>query len=277
MPGVTHVPYPNCYRCPINLKYPSCQVACVDTIKEEILKTTIPPDEVAAIFVEPIQGEGGYVVPPPDYFKKLKTIADEYGILIVADEVQSGSGRTGRFLAMEHFGISADIVTLAKGIASGMPLGVTISRESLMAWGPGSHANTFGGHPISCEAALKTLELLKNGMMDNAARMGNYLLERLRTMKSKYRLIGDVRGLGLMIGIELVKNRETKERAIEERNEVIQACFRKGFLIVGCGENTIRFIPPVIISLKEADEALSLFEEALYETEQKRFPLKKVV
>lgn len=277
MPGVTHVPYPNCYRCPINLKYPDCQIACVDLIRDEVFKTTVPPEEVAAIFIEPIQGEGGYVVPPPDYFKKLKALADEYGILIVADEVQSGSGRTGRFLAMEHFGISPDIVTLAKGIASGMPLGATISRNSLMSWGPGSHANTFGGHPISCEAALKTLELLRGGLMENAARMGNYLLERLRAMKSKYRLIGDVRGLGLMIGIELVKNRETKERAIEEKNEVIQACFRKGFLTVGCGENTIRFIPPVIITKKEADEALSLFEEALYETEQKRFPLKKVV
>lgn len=277
MPGVTHVPYPNCYRCPINLKYPSCQIACVDMIREEVFKTILPPDEVAAIFIEPVQGEGGYLVPPPDYFKKLKILADEFGILIVTDEVQSGSGRTGRFLAIEHFGITPDIVTLAKGIASGMPLGVTLSRASLMTWGPGSHANTFGGHPLSCEAALKTLELLRNGLMENAARVGAYLLKRLQEMKLKRRLIGEVRGLGLMIGVELVKDKESKERAVEERNELIEACFKKGFLILGCGQNTVRLIPPLVITEKEGDEALALFEEALHETEQKIFPLKKGV
>lgn len=277
MPGVTHVPYPNCYRCPINLKYPSCQIACVDMIQDEVFKTTLPPEEVAAIFIEPIQGEGGYVVPPRDYFKKLKALADQFGILIVTDEVQSGSGRTGRFLAIEHFGITPDIVTLAKGIASGMPLGVTVSRSSLMTWGPGSHANTFGGHPISCETALKTLELLQNGLMENAARVGAYLLKALQEMKLKHRLIGDVRGLGLMIGVELVKDKESKERAVEERNEIIGACFKKGFLIVGCGQNTIRLIPPLLITEKEGDEGLAIFEEALHETEQKRFPLKRVV
>ncbi|HXN07862.1 MAG TPA: acetyl ornithine aminotransferase family protein [Nitrospiria bacterium] len=276
MPGVTHVPYPNCYRCPINQTYPSCGVACVDTIRE-VLKTTLPPDEVAAIFVEPVQGEGGYVVPPPDFFKKLKSLADEFGILIVADEVQSGSGRTGKFLAIEHFGVVPDIVTLAKGIASGMPLGITVSRDSLMTWGPGSHASTFGGHPISCEAALKTLQLLREGLMENAARVGSYILKKLQEMKLKHRLIGDVRGLGLMIGIELVKDRETKERAVDERNEVVQTCFKKGFLIVGCGQNTVRFLPPVIITEKDADRALSLFEEALTEIEQRRFPVKKIV
>ena len=277
MPGVTHVAYPNCYRCPINLKYPSCGVACVETIRETVLKTTIPPDDVAAIFVEPVQGEGGYVVPPPDYFKKLKALADEFGILLITDEVQSGSGRTGKFLAIEHFGVVPDVVTLAKGIASGMPLGITVSRSSLMTWGPGSHASTFGGHPISAEAALKTLELLKGGLMENAARVGTFLIKRLNELKLKHRLMGDVRGLGLMIGIELVKDRESKERAVEERNAVVQACFKKGFLVVGCGQNTVRFLPPLVITEKEAAEALALFEEALTETERKTFPLKKAV
>jgi 4-aminobutyrate aminotransferase len=277
VPGVTHVPYPNCYRCPINLKYPLCEIACVDFIKDEVFRTTVPPEEVAAIFVEPIQGEGGYIVPPVDYFKKLKKLADAFGILLVTDEVQSGSGRTGKFLAIEHFNVVPDIVTLAKGIASGMPLGITVSKASLMTWGPGAHASTFGGHPISCVASLKTLELLKNGLMDNAATVGNYILARLNQMKDKHRLIGDVRGIGLMIGIELVKDRETKEKAIEERNGIIQACFQKGLMVVGCGQNTLRFIPPLVITKEDADIALGLFEESLSEIEKKPAKLKEVV
>ncbi|MHB8482311.1 MAG: acetyl ornithine aminotransferase family protein [Nitrospiria bacterium] len=277
VPGVTHVPYPNCYRCPINLKYPSCGVACVEYIKDEIFKTTVPPEEVAAIFVEPIQGEGGYVVPPSDFFIKLKKLAEEFGILLITDEVQSGSGRTGRFLGIEHFNVTPDIVTLAKGIASGMPLGVTVSTASLMTWGPGAHASTFGGHPISCVASLKTLELLKNGLMENAEKVGNYLLGRLKGIKEKHRLIGDVRGIGLMIGIELVRDKETKERAIPERNEVVQACFQKGLLVLGCGQNTVRFIPPLVITREDADIALGLFEESLTEVEQKSVTLKKVI
>ncbi|MBI1822448.1 MAG: acetyl ornithine aminotransferase family protein [Nitrospirae bacterium] len=277
VPGVTHVPYPNCYRCPINLKYPSCGIACVDYIKDEVFKTTVPPEEVAAIFIEPIQGEGGYVVPPIDFFIKLKKLADEFGILLVTDEVQSGSGRTGKFLAIEHFNVTPDIVTLAKGIASGMPLGVTVSKASLMTWGPGSHANTFGGHPISCVASSKTLELLKNGLMENATKIGDYLLGRLKEMKENHCLIGDVRGIGLMIGIELVKDQETKERAISERNEIVQACFQKGLLILGCGQNTVRLIPPLVITREDADIALGLFEESLTEVEKKSVKLREVV
>jgi 4-aminobutyrate aminotransferase len=240
----------------------------VEWIREDLFKRSIPPEEVAAIFVEPIQGEGGYIVPPPEFYQKLYELAKEFGILFVADEVQTGMGRTGRMMAMEHWGIVPDIIALAKGIASGMPLGATVSQTEVMDWVPGSHASTFGGNPISCQAALTTIELLEEELVENSARVGEYILGRLKEFQKEFEMIGDVRGKGLMIGIELIKDRETKKKAIEERNAVIQRCFEKGLLILGCGENTIRLIPPLIITQREADTALTILEEVLKKIEK---------
>ena len=265
VPGITHIPYAYCYRCPYNLTYPGCGLECVHWIEDTLFKTTMPPEEVAAIFVEPIQGEGGYIVPPPEYHKALKGIAKKYGILYVADEVQSGMGRTGNMLAAQHFGVDPDIVALAKGIASGLPLGATIAREDIMDWEAGSHASTFGGNPISCRAALTTIRLLDEGLMANAKRQGERLMAGLRTLQQQYECMGDVRGLGLMVGVELVKDRETKERAVQWRGNIVKKAFEKGLLLLGCGENTIRFCPALTVSESEVDVCLNIFEEALRE------------
>ena len=268
VPGVTHVPFPYCYRCPYHRHpYPGCSIACVDWIREDLFKRSVPPEEVAAIFVEPIQGEGGYIVPPPDFHKKLYELAKGFGILFVADEVQSGMGRTGKMMAIEHWGVTPDIFALAKGIASGMPLGAMVSQSEVMDWVRGSHASTFGGNPISCQAGLTTIELLQEGLIENAGRMGEYLLSKLKDLQKRFRLIGDVRGKGLMIGIEIVRDLETKEKAIEERNRIIQTCFEKGLLLLGCGENVIRLSPALIITQREADLALTILEEVLKKVE----------
>jgi 4-aminobutyrate aminotransferase len=240
----------------------------VEWIREDLFKRSIPPEEVAAIFVEPIQGEGGYVVPPPEFHKKLYNLAKEFGILFVADEVQSGMGRTGKMMAIEHWDVIPDIFALAKGIASGMPLGAMVAQSKVMDWVRGSHASTFGGNPISCQAALTTIELLEEELIQNATIQGEYLLKNLRDLQKQIRLIGDVRGKGLMIGIEMVKDKRTKEKAIEERNAVIQGCFEKGLLILGCGENVIRISPPLIITQREADMALSILVEVLKKVEK---------
>ena len=261
VPGITHVPYAYCYRCPAHSAYPGCGCACVEWIREDLFKRSLPPEEVAAIFVEPIQGEGGYIVPPPEFHQKLFKLARDFGILFVVDEVQTGMGRTGKMLGIEHWDLVPDIVALAKGIASGMPLGAMVSQSEVMTWIPGSHASTFGGNPISCQAALATIELLQGGLIQNAASMGDYILGQLRELQKRFPLIGDIRGKGLMIGVELVKDPVTKEKAVEERNRIIQACFEKGLLILGCGENVFRLIPPLIITKKEADTALTILEE----------------
>lgn len=268
LPGVIHVPYGYCYRCPYNLKYPDCNIACVEAIKDTVFRHVVSPEEVAGIVVEPIQGEGGYVVPPPEYHQRLHELAQEYGILYIADEVQTGMGRTGKMTASEHYGVIPDIVALAKGIASGMPLGATVAPSRIMDWGPGAHANTFGGHPISCETALVTIDLLLSGIMNNVTMISHYMMDRLHWMQKKHRLMGDVRGKGLMIGVELVRDRETKEMAVKERNQIIQKCFQKGLLILGCGQNVIRFMPPLMIGRQEVDTALSIFEEVLTEVEK---------
>jgi 4-aminobutyrate aminotransferase len=263
VPGVTHVPYAYCYRCPAQSSYPGCGCGCVEWIREDLFKRSIPPEEVAAIFVEPIQGEGGYIVPPLEFHRKLFKLARDFGILFVVDEVQTGMGRTGKMLAIEHWDLVPDIVALAKGIASGMPLGAMVCQSKVMNWVPGSHASTFGGNPISCEAALTTLDLLEEGLIRNAALIGNYLLDQLKSLQRRFPLMGDIRGKGLMIGVEMVRDPVTKEKAIEERNRIIRACFEKGLLILGCGENVIRLIPPLVITRKEADTALTILEEVL--------------
>ena len=265
IPGITHIPYAYCYRCPYHMSYPECGMECVRWVEDTLFRTTVPPEEVAAIFVEPIQGEGGYIVPPPEFHRELQKIAKKYGILYVADEVQSGMGRTGKMFAMEHFGVVPDIMALAKGIASGMPLGAMVARSDIMIWEAGSHASTFGGNPVSCSAALATIELLEAELMENAKIRGEYLMTELRELQKSMECMGDVRGKGLMVGVELVKDRETKERASDWRNEVIQKAFQKGLLLLGCGENTIRFSPALTVTGEEIDTCLSIFEESLRE------------
>ncbi|MFH1351520.1 MAG: acetyl ornithine aminotransferase family protein [Pseudomonadota bacterium] len=265
VPGITHIPYAYCYRCPYNLSYPQCCLACVHWVEDTLFRTTMAPEEVAAIFVEPIQGEGGYIVPPPEFHKELYAIAERYGILYVTDEVQSGMGRTGKMFAMEHFGVVPDIIALAKGIASGMPLGAMISRADIMDWEAGSHASTFGGNPISCQAALATIQLLEEGLMANATAQGERLMTGLRQLQNTYECMGDVRGMGLMVGVELVKDRETKERATTWRDKIIQNAFRKGLLLLGCGQNSIRFCPGLTVTAEEVDVCLTIFEEVVKE------------
>jgi 4-aminobutyrate aminotransferase len=265
VPGITHIPYPYCYRCPYNLCYPDCGAECAHWIEETLFRTTMPPEEVAAIFVEPIQGEGGYIVPPLEFHQELRRIASNYGILFVVDEVQSGMGRTGKMFAIEHYGVEPDILALAKGIASGMPLGAMVAPADVMDWEAGSHASTFGGNPISCQAALTTIQLIEEGLMENAAVQGERLMKGLRALQNSYECLGDVRGKGLMIGVELVKDRETKERAIKWKGEVIAAAFRRGLLLLGCGENSIRFSPALTVTEDEVDVCLTIFEEAVRE------------
>ncbi len=269
MSGVYHAPYANCYRCPLGLKSESCAADCLNFIDDELLVHLVSPDEVAAIMVEPIQGEGGYVVPPKAFIERLRAITKEHGILLAVDEVQSGMGRSGKMFAMEHFGVEADIVSVAKGIASGMPLGITASRAEVMDWPPGAHASTFGGNPVSCAAALATIKLLREKLVKNAADVGAYLMDGAKALADRHPLIGDVRGKGLMIGIELVRDRQTKERAVEERNAVVQAAFRRGLLILGAGRNALRLSPPLVLTREQADIALKILDESLGEVEGK--------
>jgi 4-aminobutyrate aminotransferase len=265
VPGITHIPYAYCYRCAYNLTYPQCGLYCVRWVEDTLFRTTVPAEEVAAIFVEPIQGEGGYIVPPPEFHKEFYKIAKKYGILYVADEVQSGMGRTGKMFAMEHFGVTADIMSLAKGIASGLPLGAMIAPAKIMNWEAGSHASTFGGNPLSCRAAMATIELLEKNLMKNAANQGERLLKGLRKMQKTFECMGDVRGKGLMAAVELVKDRETKEPATEWRSRIIKKTFEKGLLLLGCGENSIRFSPSLTVTSNEIDTCLSILEESVKE------------
>lgn len=263
MPGVHHVPYAYCYRCAYGKTPDSCAVECVQAIETELFRTLLPPEEVAAIFVEPVQGEGGYVVPPKKFFDELRRLADEYGILLVFDEVQSGMGRTGKMFACEHFDATPDILTLAKGIASGLPLGACIARAEVMDWPAGAHATTFGGNPVAVAAALTTLEILEQELVSNAARVGAHLMSRLRDLPSRIATVGDVRGLGLMIGIELVKDQRTKERHPILRDAVVQKCFERGLLVLGAGPNTIRLCPPLVINQAQADYAADVIETCI--------------
>jgi len=263
MPGVYHAPYANCYRCPVGLKPDSCAAECLSYLEDQVLIHLVSPEEVAGIIVEPIQGEGGYVVPPKVFHQRLRDLTRKHGMLLIADEVQSGMGRTGRMFACEHFDLDVDIVTIAKGIASGLPLGVTAARADVMTWPPGAHASTFGGNPVSAAAALATIKLLKDGLVKNAEVVGEHLIGRLRELQQKHAIIGDVRGRGLMIGIELVRDRTTKERAIEERNRIVQEMFKRGVLILGAGRNAIRFAPPLVLTKDQADTIVRIFDESL--------------
>jgi len=266
MPGVYHAPYPDVYR--FTGSADACAEASLSFIRDQILVHLIAPDEVAAIVVEPIQGEGGYVVPPAAFLQGLRELTEKHGIMLVLDEVQSGMGRTGKMFAAEHFGLKGDIVNVAKGIASGLPLGVTSSRADVMDWPPGAHASTFGGNPVACAAALATIKLLREKYVSNAATVGEFLVAGLRDLQGRHEIIGDVRGKGLMLGVELVRNRQTKERAVEERNALVQAMFRRGVLILGAGKNAIRLAPPLVLTMDQAKTLLKILDDSLAEISQ---------
>ena len=269
VPGVYHAPYPDVYRS--GLSPDATADRCIDFIEGELFVHLVAPDEVAAIVVEAIQGEGGYIVPPDSFLERLRAIATEHGIQLIVDEVQSGMGRTGKMFAIEHARVAPDVITIAKGIASGLPLGVTTAPSILMgAWPPGSHASTFGGNPVSCAAALATIRLLRESLVKNAEAVGAYLIEGARALMDKHPLIGDVRGRGLMVGIELVRDRRTKERATTERDALVRDCFTRGLLVLGAGRNAIRLSPPLVLTKEEADIALRILDEALTATRTAR-------
>jgi len=266
VPGVTHVRYPDVYRgCSAGPQEAEAfALGCARFIEDKLFKTTLPPEEVAAIFVEPIQGEGGYVVAPTVFMQELRRICDKHGILLVADEVQSGVGRTGKWFAIEHTGVQPDIVCMAKGIASGMPLGVMMSRADIMDWVPGSHASTFGGNPVCIAAALATLDVIERaGLLANSAEVGNHMVKRMSDWTNKYRIVGDVRGRGLMIGVDIVKDQGTKEYAPELRDRIVQQAFERGILFLGAGPSAVRISPPLVVSKEEADVAIDALEESI--------------
>ena len=266
VPGVTHVRYPDVYRgCEGGAQEAEAfALGCARFIEDKLFKTTLPPEEVAAIFVEPVQGEGGYLVAPAVFMQELRRISDRHGILLVVDEVQSGVGRTGKWWAVEHTGVQPDIVCMAKGIASGMPLGITMSRAEIMDWVPGSHASTFGGNPVSIAAALATLDVIENeGLLANSAEVGNHILGRMADWPRRHRLVGDVRGRGLMVGVEIVKDQQTKEYGQSERDRIVELAFERGILFLGCGPSTVRISPPLVVSKEEADVAIDVLEECI--------------
>jgi 4-aminobutyrate aminotransferase len=264
-PGVFHAPYPTPYRPAPGCDAASCAAASLSHIENQLLMHLVSPDEVAAIIFEPIQGEGGYIFPPPDFMRGLAELTRRCGMLLIADEVQSGIGRTGKMFAVEHYGVEPDILVVAKGIASGIPMGLTIARDGIMDWPAGSHSNTFGGNPLACAAALATLKLVSEKLVANAADVGQYLLDKVTDLAVRQPLIGDVRGLGLMIGIELVRDRQTKERATSERDALVMAAFRRGLLVLGAGRNTIRLSPPLVLSREQADIAIDILDKSLTE------------
>lgn len=264
LPETTHVPYANCYRCPFKMTYPECGLYCVDFIEDFYFKKFLPPEEVAALFFEPIQGEGGYVVPPADYFKRIKKLMDKYGILMVDDEVQSGMGRSARWFAVEHFGIEPDILCSSKALASGLPLGATIARSELMDWEKGSHASTFGGNPVCCAAANSVIDVIREeDLLKKAEKNGHDIMKRFNEVKAKCDLVGDVRGKGLMIGVELVKDGETKEPASKEAQEVMMRSWRKGVAVITAGTSTIRIAPPLNTPKELLEAGLDIIEESL--------------
>ncbi|MCE4606802.1 MAG: aminotransferase class III-fold pyridoxal phosphate-dependent enzyme, partial [Desulfurococcales archaeon] len=267
VPGVIHVPYPYSYRCPFKSETPEeCGDSVLEYIEDWILSKIVDPSEVAAFIVEPIQGEGGYIVPPDNFLPGLRKLADEHGILLITDEVQSGVGRTGKWYAVEHWNVEPDIITSAKGIASGLPLGVIAGKAKVMSLPPGSHASTFGGNPVSLAAAEAVIDVIKEeNLLENAARQGEYIMKRFRELMDSIELIGEVRGKGLMIGVELVKNRDTKEPAKKEMSWIINNAFKRGLLVISAGVSTLRIAPPLIITREEADKGIEILEGLLRE------------
>ncbi len=266
VPEVVHFPFPYCYRCPWKQTFPECDYYCVDYFKEQYLEKFVPVEDLAAYFFEPFQGEGGYVIPPPEYFKRMGFLRKE-GVLSVADEVQTGIGRSGRFFAVEHFGLEPDIISVAKGLASGFPLGgIVASAEIMDSWEPGQHASTFGANPVAVEAALATLDVISSEkLVENAVKMGAVAMRRLEEMKVKYEVIGDVRGKGLFVGVEVVKDKKTKGRGVREAEAIVRACFKDGLILILAGMNTLRVVPPLNILREELEEGLDVMECAIAE------------
>jgi len=259
---VVHSHYAYCYRCPLNLEYPQCGIACALEIERTVFKRELSPKDTAAIVDEPIQGEGGFIVPPPQFHKEIRRICDENDVLLIADEIQSGGFRTGKFMAMENFGVRADIVCMSKSIGGGIPLGATLSDSKIMSWPPGAHANTFGGNLLAAAGGLATLEFMESSKLgEKAIEKGTYLMKRLNELKEEYAIIGDVRGIGLMIGVELVK--ENKDPAIDERETIVKKALEGGLILLPAGDSVIRFVPPLIIKKNEIDKGLEIFEDAL--------------
>ena len=271
VPEIYRMPYAYCYRCPFNLKYPSCETACADYL-EEFFIGNVAPENTAAVIAEPIQGEGGFITPPPEYFPKLQKICAKYDIPLIIDEIQSGAGRTGKFFAIEHWGVEPDIITLAKSFAGGMPLSAVIGRKELMeAPHVGGLGGTYGGNPLSCRAALAVLEILfDDGLLKTAQSLGEILLERFTSLQKDHEIIGEVRGKGPMLGLELVQDRITKEPATEKAKKLVQLCYEKGLFILSCGNygNIIRTLMPLVITTEELDKGLSILEESFYEVEK---------
>jgi len=260
VPGVVHAPYAYCKRCPYGANYPGCNLECVDFIKKTLFTKIISPDDISAIIFEAVQGEGGYVVPPVEFVKAMRDLTREHEILLIVDEVQSGMGRTGKMFAIEHFGVKPDIIATAKGIASGMPLSVTCATREVMNWKPGSHASTFGGNPIACAAAVETIDILEKELIANAAKIGEHIKTRLVAMQEKYQFIGDVRGLGLMLAIEIVDNKKSFNPDAALRDKILHMAFAKGLIILGCGPNSLRFAPPLVITREHADMMCDVLE-----------------
>jgi len=267
--GVEHIPYPYAYRCALGHGPETCGEEILDTLENQIFKRLFDQTEVAGIIIEPIQGEGGYVPAPKFFLQELQRICRQHGIMLITDEVQSGMGRTGKWWAFEHAGIEPDIIASAKGIASGMPLGAIIARSSVMDWKPGSHGTTFGGNPVCLAASLATMDLIEGGLMENARKMGKYIFERTADWTNKFKIVGDVRGKGLMVGIEFVRDQRTKERAADLRNAIVGRAFHKGLLVLGAGENSVRLSPPLLIDEEQADFEVRTLEECISEAEKK--------
>jgi len=267
--GVFHVPFPYCYRCPYGQTPESCCTQCTQVFKEELFKTVVDPEEVAAVVVEPIQGEGGHVPAPAQFLLDVQRICRKYGIMLVSDEVQSGMGRTGKWWAGDHAGLEPDIICTAKGIASGMPLGAIIARADVMDWPPGAHGSTFGGNPVSIAAALTTLYLIEKQYMDNARRQGQFILGCIAEWPQQRKIVGDVRGTGLMIAVEIVRDKASKEKARALRDEIVRLAFHKGLLLLDAGENSIRLTPPLVIDLEQAEFAVATLEECICEIERR--------
>lgn len=263
LPEVYHVPFGYCYRCEFGKEFPSCELFCVSAIERDLFARQIDPADVAAIFVEPVQGEGGYVVPPDGYLAALRALCDKHGILLVCDEIQCGIGRTGRMFACEHAGVEPDILLTAKGLGSGMPIGAIIARESVMHWKTGAHGSTFGGNPVCCAAALATLDVVERDLIANSRAMGERLMAGVRRLASRHPAIGDVRGLGLMIGVEFVQDRKTREPATDLVNALVQRAFSQGLLLLGCGRSTLRLAPPLIVDAADIDTGLAIIDECL--------------
>jgi 4-aminobutyrate aminotransferase len=265
LPGVHHVAYGYCYRCEYGKTYPECRLHCVEVLERDLFARQADPRDVAAIVVEPIQGEGGYIVPPADYLPALRALCDRHGILLLVDEVQSGVGRTGRMFASELAGVEPDILAVAKGLGSGMPIGAFVATESVTTWESGAHGSTFGGNPVCCAAALATLDLVEREYLPNVHRVAPVLGDGVRALARDFPVIGDVRGLGFMIGLEFVRDRTTREPRGDLVNELVQRAFRKGLLLLGAGKNALRLAPPLLIDEEDVGIALGIIRRCLEE------------